>query len=131
MILVDSSAWVEYYRTTGLRDVTEAVARVIADDLCAVNGVIQVEILGYAAGSNLAQMLADFKAYNWITLTDADFDLATEMGFFLRRKGVTLPPTDLIIAASAIRTDVVLYHVDSHFDKAAQYFNLKSKNLRN
>ena len=130
MILVDSSAWVEYYRPTGFLEVSNAVARAIDDDLAMVNGVIQVEILAFAPhNSNLAKLLSDFRSYHWVDLVESDFDFATEMGFFLRRKAITLKAPDLIIAASAIRNRAVLYHTDSHFDDVARYFDLKSTNL--
>lgn len=132
MILVDSSAWVEYYRPAGFPVVKAAVARAVEADLATVNGVIQVEILAFAPGSsNLAKLISDFKIYNWIELDEGDFDFATEMGFFLRRKAVTLKAADLIIAASAIRTRSLLYHTDSHFDDVARHFDLKSRNLLN
>jgi predicted nucleic acid-binding protein len=51
------------------------------------------------------------------------------MGFSLRRKAITIPATDLIIAASAIRAGAVLYHVDGHYDMLSRYYGLKAKNL--
>ena len=44
LILVDSSAFIEYYRPSGLKAVQTAVAEVIASERVAVNGIIQVEI---------------------------------------------------------------------------------------
>lgn len=130
MIVVDSSAWVEYYRPVGFQVVKAAVARAIEADLVTVNGIIQVEILAFAPGSsNLAKLISDFKIYNWIELDEDDFDFATEMGFFLRRRSITIKAADLIIAASAIRTRSLLYHTDSHFDDVARHFELKSRNL--
>lgn len=131
MILVDSSAFIEYYRPSGSPQVRSAVAGVIEDDLVAVNGVIQVEVVAYASSqSSYAKLLCDFKVFHWLELEESDFDFATELGSSLRRKGVTLPAADLIIAASAIRSSAVLFHADSHFDVLSQHSDLKSKNLR-
>ena len=49
------------------------------------------------------------------------FDLA----FQLRRKGVTIPYTDILIAATAQAHEATLLHVDAHFDLAAQFSSLK------
>lgn len=130
MIVVDSSALIEYYRPSGNEDVRKIVAQAIKDDQVAVNGIIQVEILAFASGKKEFQKLSsDFKAFHWLSLEKADFDLSSELGLTLRKKGITTPPTDLIIATSTIRAAAVLYHLDSHFDMIAEYSNLVAKNL--
>jgi predicted nucleic acid-binding protein len=131
MILVDSSAFIEYYRPSGSPQIRSAVAEVIEEDLVAVNGVIQVEVVAFATSqASYAKLFSDFKVFHWLDLEENDFDFATEMGSSLRKKGVTLPAADLIIAASAIRSGSVLFHADSHYDVLSQHSDLKSKNLR-
>lgn len=130
MIVVDSSAFIEYYRGSGLSDVQDAVAASIATDQAAVNGIIQVEICAFAAGdSECRQLKADFQAFHWLELQRRDFDLATELGFVLRRRGLTIPANDLIIAASAIRADARLLHRDAHFDQVAQHSELRVRSF--
>ena len=41
------------------------------------------------------------------------------MGFQLRRQGVSVPFTDLLIAAVAVKGALVLLHRDRHFDRIA------------
>jgi predicted nucleic acid-binding protein len=131
MILVDSSALIEYYRPAGSPTVRAAVAEVVDADLVAVNGVIQVEILGFASPrTSFEELLRHFKVFRWLHLQEEDFDFAAEIGFALRRKGITIPANDLIIAASAMRADVLLYHADSHYNTLSQHFALRAKNLR-
>lgn len=130
MIVVDSSALIEYYRPAGSPRVRSAVAEVIEEDLVAINGVIQVEVLAFAsAKANYWKLLSDFKVFHWLELQETDFDFASEMGFSLRRNAITLPANDLIIAASAIRSGATLLHVDSHYDVLSLHSDLKSKNL--
>lgn len=130
MILVDSSALIEYYRPKGDPRVREAVAAAIAADQVAVNGIVRVEVLGFAAGEHERRLLAsDFAAFHMLDLGRAEFDLACRLGFELRRRGVTVPATDLIIAASAIGAGAELFHVDRHFDQIADVCELKSRHL--
>jgi predicted nucleic acid-binding protein len=125
MIVVDSSALIEFYRPSGDPRVRDAVAAAIADDQVAVNGIIRVEILAFAAGEAERRLLAaDFEAFHHLDLGLPDFDLACQLGFTLRRRGVTVPATDLIIAASALRTGAPLLHVDAHFDRIAEVSDL-------
>jgi predicted nucleic acid-binding protein len=130
MILIDSSAWIEYYHPRGQSVVQEAVASAIESDEAAVNGIIYVEIVGFVANEEQRKtLLADFGSYHWLEIHRAVFDDATEIGATLRGHGITVPATDLIIAATAIRAGATLYHVDSHFDQLAQHSDLVSVNL--
>ena len=72
-----------------------------SEDEVAVNGLIQVEIVSYAASvAARDRLISDFKAFHWLDLKRADFALASDLGFQLRQGGLTIPATDLIIAAS-------------------------------
>jgi predicted nucleic acid-binding protein len=125
MIVVDSSAFVEYYRAGGEPEVRAAVSEAIAADQVAVNGIILVEIVASAAREVDREKLAvDFESFHWLELEAADFQLAVDLGFGLRRRGVRIPPTDLVVAASAIRAGAILYHADPHFDQVAAHSEL-------
>ena len=103
MILADSSALIEYYRRGGSPVVQEAVAAAISEDALAFNGIVFVEVVGFAADERERRaLLASFGAFHRLALADEDFDLAASIGFDLRRRGRTVPATDLIIAASAM-----------------------------
>ena len=130
MILVDSSAWVEFYRSSGDPDVAGNVARAIEEDAVCTNGIIQAEIVPFAPDrKSFQQLTADFRAFHWIEIARKDFDQAADIGFDLRRRGITVPATDLIIAACAIRIGAKLYHLDSHFDQIAKHTGLKAVRL--
>jgi hypothetical protein len=129
-ILLDSSALIEYYRPSGSPAVQAAVAEAISQERAAVNGIIQVEILVFAPDqASYRKLLADFQAFHWLDLGSEEFALATELGFQLRRQGVTVPPTDLMIAASGIQAGATLYHLDAHYDLIAQHSNLSARHL--
>ncbi|HVT58880.1 MAG TPA: PIN domain-containing protein [Thermoanaerobaculia bacterium] len=129
MIVADSSALIEYYRRGGSPAVQEAVAAAITDDALAFNGIIFVEVVGFAADERERRaLLASFGAFRRLALEDGDFDLAASIGFDLRRHGRTVPATDLIIAACAIRARAELLHVDDHFADIAMVSDLASRN---
>jgi predicted nucleic acid-binding protein len=130
LILVDSSALIEYYRPAGSPAVQAIIAEAIASERVAINGIIQVEIVAYAPNeASYRKLRADFQAFHWLDVGSEEFALATELGFQLRRQGITIPPTDLIIAASGIQAGATLYHVDGHYDLIAQHSNLTARHL--
>ncbi|HVT18698.1 MAG TPA: PIN domain-containing protein [Thermoanaerobaculia bacterium] len=129
MIVADSSALIEYYRKGGNSRVQDAVAAAIAGDELAVNGIIYVEVIGFAADqSERHALLEGFRAFHRLAITDAELDLAASIGFDLRRRGRTVPATDLIIAASAIHAQAELLHVDDHFEEIAKVSALACRN---
>jgi predicted nucleic acid-binding protein len=128
MIVAASSALIEYYRR-GSPAVQEAVAAAIAEDAVAFNAISFVEVVEFAADEReRRELLGSFGAFHRLALADGDFDLAASTGFDLRRKGRTVPATDLIIAACAIRARAELLHVDDHFDEIASVSGLTSRN---
>ena len=130
LIVLDTSALIEYYRPSGDARIRAAVAQAIGDDHAAVNGLIQVEILAFAAGEEERRTLAgDFEAFHFLDLGREQFDLACDLGFTLRRGGVTVPATDLVIAAAAITAQAELFHADSHFDRIAEISDLEARHL--
>jgi predicted nucleic acid-binding protein len=129
MIVADSSALIEYFRRGGSLAVQEALAAAITEDALAFNGIIFVEVVRFAADERERRaLLASFGAFRRLALDDGDFDLAANIGFDLRRSGRTVPATDLIIAACAIRARAELLHVDDHFDEIARVSALVSRN---
>ncbi|NJL28623.1 MAG: PIN domain nuclease [Thermoanaerobaculia bacterium] len=130
MIVVDTSALIEYYRPGGTRLAQEAVAEAIELDAAAVNGIIQVELIAFARDdSSQRKLTSDLRCLHYLPLELQVFELSIDLGFGLRRKGITVPATDLIIAASALRAGALLYHLDSHYDQIAQHSALLARNL--
>jgi predicted nucleic acid-binding protein len=132
MILVDSSVWIYYYRPKIAEKIKSLIIETIAGDEAAVNGIIKVEILnGVTDMKDFEKIKSDFEAFIMIQLDDSIFDTAGVIGSSLRKKGFSIPATDLIIAASALKSGCLLLHIDSHFDTITKHTSLNSKNLKN
>ena len=54
---------------------------------------------------------------------------AERLGFRLRRSGVSVPVTDVLIAASALEHECVLLHRDRHFALIARHAPLKERQI--
>ena len=126
MKLIDSSAWIEYYRKNGKREYKACVSDAIRDNTAAVNGIIHLEILVFAkTQSEFDAISADFSSLHQVELDVRVFQEASKIGFDLRRKGITIPASDLIIAASAIIADAELVHLDSHYALIGEHYPLR------
>ncbi len=103
---------------------------IILADMTAINGIIMTEVLsGILKTKEYDMVSSDFKGFHYLEITEDVFSRASLMGSALRRKGITVPATDLIIASSAIISGCAVYHMDSHFDVIAKNTELKAKNL--
>ncbi len=116
MILVDSSVWIEYYRPAGDPRYKRWVADAIRQDHVAVNAIIAAEILPYTRDrAQYDAIESDFAAFHWTAVDRAVSLRASDLGYRLRRSGVTVPATDLLVFASALEAHAELMHHDAHF----------------
>lgn len=130
MILIDSSVWIYYYRSAVAKELKEKVKETIERDLAAINGIIQVEVLsGISRKVDFEKVESDFKGFHFLGLDKDTYKEASMLGSYLRRKGITIPTTDLIVAATAIKAKATIYQIDSHFDIIALHTKLESENF--
>jgi len=122
---VDTSVWISYFRETGsvYGDLIDAL---IDENRVHINGVVLAELLTGAKGSaefdGLASALAGLK---FIPGDRAAFQSAGRNGFLLKRKGISVPLSDVIIASDCIDRVLVLIESDRHFVTIAAHLPLK------
>ncbi|MGH3712883.1 MAG: type II toxin-antitoxin system VapC family toxin, partial [Micromonosporaceae bacterium] len=129
MILVDSSAWIDFLRGRD-SDVAARLKQLIQQgaDLATTEPVI-MELL--AGADTPARLAALEKLTNGLPLLGIDprLDFRAAAGLFAagRRGGRTIRSlVDCLIASVAIRHDVALLHKDADFDVIAQLAPLRS-----
>ena len=125
MILIDTSAWIEFLRDTG-SPTCNRVDRVLGGEIATCEAV-RMEVLSGARDEqhlqSLRRLLARAAA---IPIEPADYDAAAALYRLCRRERETVRRmTDCLIAAVAIRADAAVLHNDSDFDTLARYAGLK------
>ena len=123
MILVDTSAWVEYLRATGTPTHYRMRSLIQSDEPLATTEVVVMEIL---AGARDEAHLRDLRRLllrcELVPLNGlADYEAAADLYRACRRNGETIRAlTDCLVAVSAIRADVPLLSADRDFDAIAR-----------
>ena len=126
MKLIDSSAWIEFYRKEGKNEYKSWISKAIGDNETAVNGIIQAEILSFTkTRSDYNSVFSDFSSLHNLELNAPVFSKTSEIGLNLRNKGITIPLADLIIASCALVYDTELIHFDSHYRYLSEHYPLK------
>ena len=118
MILVDSSSWIHFLRPTGDPVVRARVeAALNAGEACWCPQV-RLELWNGAAGDRDRKILRDFEAVLPELSIDAKvWSGAYELARRARAAGVSVPATDILIAACAQRHGVGLETADSDFER--------------
>ena len=127
MILVETSAWIEYDRATGSAVDTRVAELIESEGLLAATEPILMEVLAGArddaAASKLRQLLTSF---HWIAAeTATDFEGAARVYRSCRKAGITPRGlVDCMVAAIALRTDATLLTADRDFSQIASVLPL-------
>ena len=113
MTLVDTSAWIEFFRGG---DAGLAIDQLLAEDEVAVCGPILTELRrGLSSPAERRKLLPLLAGCHLLPQPEALWLEAGDLGFALARKGVTVKTLDLLIAVYALAHDVTLLTLDQDF----------------
>lgn len=124
MILVDSSAWIEFQRATGSAADLRLARAIERDEPLATTGIVILELLAGARDERHARELR--RLLNRCRLLPveepSDYEAAASLYRTCRRAGTTIRRLpDCLIAAVAIRAGAVVLHQDTDFDAIARH----------
>ena len=127
MILVDTSAWIEYFRD-GAPSVVHKVEKSLREEDVAIGDLIYCEILqGIYSESQRKQvedLLLTLPRFEMVGFEMAEKSAANYR--LLRSKGVTVRKTiDVIIGTFCVENDLQLIHHDRDFDLMAKHIGLR------
>jgi predicted nucleic acid-binding protein len=125
LILIDTSAWIEFLRGTG-SPICERVGALLAKKIATCD-VIRMEVLAGARSEEHLQQLRQLLARATLLPTEPiDYETAASLYRACRRQGRTVRKLiDCLISAVAIRASVPILHMDSDFTVLAEITNLK------
>ena len=128
MILVDSSAWIEYLGR-GDGPVSQRVQALLDGGyrVC-TTGLVVTEVLqrikSDAAYRKAWKHLTRFPA---LDLTAEDYELAVDLYRSARKQGITVRSSiDTVLAALCLNRDLEILHCDKDFEHLAELFELRT-----
>lgn len=127
MILIDTSAWIEYFRD-GDQSTVKTVDYCLDNDFAGIGDLIYCEIIQGIKRAKIRRELSSFllalPQYNM-----CGFDIAEKAACnyrFLRSKGITIRKTiDVIIATFCVDNNFSLIHYDKDFIPMQKELGLK------
>lgn len=128
MILVDTSAFIEFLNRTGSRE-DRIVEQLVADnDEIAIPDISLTEILqGIRDEQEYAEVKSSLLTFPILSLTNTNsYIAAADLYRKCRKKGATVRSTvDLLVAQIAVEHKATLLHNDRDFDAIAKICDLK------
>ena len=127
LVLVDTSAWIEFSRNApGCSLTGDKVRKLIEDDRAVVTEIVYVEVARGSRSDRDLKTWSDVFASLTVARTDAGvWQEAAINAYSLGRKGVTVPVADTLISTVAMKNGLSLLHRDKHFEDIARILPLK------
>ena len=125
MILIDTSAWVEFLRDTGT-SICQRVDDLLATDVATCDPVRMEVLAGARDEAHLRDLRGLLARATLLPTEPVDYEQAAAIYRACRRSGETVRKLiDCLIAATAIRHGVPVVHSDTDFDAIARHTALQ------
>ena len=131
-VLIDTSAWIEFYHPRGSATVKRLLAQALRSEEICVTAPIVVELLsGAKTQEDFDVLRSDLQALIHLQLADREALQAAELAWRLARSGLRVPTVDALIAGTAQVHGCEIWHFgDRHFATLAQAGGPPHRDLR-
>jgi hypothetical protein len=117
VVIADTSVWIEYLKG-GDDAARNALRGLIRSEQVALVGVVLAELLqGCRTREESGSILAQVTALRFLESDFSAWRRTGELSASLRSAGITLPLSDVLIAAIALEHTCHVYSLDPHFEK--------------
>jgi predicted nucleic acid-binding protein len=124
-IFVDTSVWIPYFRDGG-SEFGDVLDGLIDENRVHINGVVLAELLtGTRTSEEFGRLSDSLAGLKYVAGDRASFTSAGRNGFVLKKKGISVPLSDLLIATDCIDHDLTLLDRDQHFARIAAHLPLR------
>ena len=128
--LVDTSAWILVLRKDAPEKARDFIDQLIVRERAASTGVIFLELLaGSKSEQEFEELKQELEALVYFPVPHEFWIKGAILYSALRKKAITVPTIDTLIATIALENGAAVLHADKHFDWISQFTNLKAKNL--
>lgn len=124
MVIVDTSAWITFFRRDGDAFTKLAVKGLIDEYEATLCGPVEMEFLGGAFPHEREKIQAWFDIIPYLPNDQKIWRKASTVYADLRKVGVTAPWNDVLIATMTMEAGCRVYSVDKHFDLMAKHLPL-------
>lgn len=120
-VLIDSSVWIDYFRSGNL---TDELDHLIDSNLVVVNDLILTELIPFLRLQNQKTLIGIIHDVGKLPMS-IDWGQIQEFQFTCLKNGINgIGIPDLIIVQNAIQTGSMIFSLDKHFKQMQTYLNV-------
>jgi predicted nucleic acid-binding protein len=113
-ILVDTTIWIEFFR--GRSSVGDRLETLLMDDFVCTCGMVMFEVLqGIKSEGEKSKILTLLAGLPYVEMTKVLWQRAAVLSALLKKSGVSVPLSDILITTIAIENDLSVFTLDNHF----------------
>ena len=117
MVIADTSVWIPFFNQPLSFEKRELDTLIDADRVLLV-GVVLAELIQGCRTTNEAEAITSkLTGLRFLDTRFSTWKRSGDLSFALRRKGITVPLSDLVVAAVALEHDCSVYALDPHFEQ--------------
>ena len=125
-VIVDTSAWIDSFRSSANQSLSLLVKDLILQDRVALPGIIRAELLRGTKTKKEFNRLAELlRGLTYLPALEEFWEKLSAFSFDLFRKGIAVPFVDTYIALVCLENHASILHRDKHFDMIALKTSLK------
>ena len=113
-VIIDTSAWIEFFNIPE-SEIGDSVAKLIETDNAILMGVVLAELLCGTRKKDSTKLGDLFEVLPYAHTGPEDWVQTGTTLNHLRKKGITVPLTDALIATVAKRSNYSILTLDKHF----------------
>jgi predicted nucleic acid-binding protein len=115
-ILVDTSVWIEFFKQRS--EIGSILETLILDNSVWVCGVVLFELMqGVKSDREKSLIKETLSTLEYVEMTTSLWLKAADLSASLKKKGITVPLSDIFLAVIAIEHNLQIFTLDKHFER--------------
>jgi predicted nucleic acid-binding protein len=116
LVFIDTSSWILAFKGVD-KKLSFLVDYLLKENRVATSGIVILELsYGVKSQREFRELKEEMKSLVYLEASENVWDKAYSTAFHARKRGITVPSTDILISALAAENDCTLLHSDKHFD---------------
>ncbi len=115
-ILADTSIWIEFFKSKSV--IGDRLETLIVENAVWSCGIVMFELLkGIKSEAEKLKILDTLSNLEYAEMSQSLWQKSATLAASLKKKGVTLPLSDIFISAIALEDNLSIFTLDKHFEQ--------------
>lgn len=114
-ILVDTSIWIDFFKPAS--EIGNRLETCIMENSVWVSGIVILELVqGVRSEAEKTKIVETLSSLKYAEMTKSLWQKSGELSSGLRKKGLTIPLSDIMLAAISTEYNLQIFTIDKHFE---------------